>query len=402
MIYIITRIKKICSDPQNLIYITFISVFFHYIITAAVVVFSVIGLLLHKTTRKQILCFKGRGFLYAFTIFTSLVALYFKNYLGFAAALGFFIVILLSYFVRSIITEHTFEQCLDIACWMSIPISLAASIEYMFFRHIEEYRCALWFLNANYMCALLASIVIICAFKATSHKSGVLKYYICAVCTLPGLLVGGSLFALVEIFVGICVLLILKRKHTLLAMFLMAAGLSIILIFFIPDLLPRLSDSESTTNLRIRIWNESMLLIKENPLFGNGFLSYRFLSGQNPAMYQTGHAHNFAVESLLSFGIIGSALLLLLLWSYYSKVAECKELLRNNTATTLILSISAAVLIHSTTDITLLWINTGVFYGIILGAVGIDEKALNKRILACAQKGGASDNKTHEKPTSKE
>ena len=122
-------------------------------------------------------------------------------------------------------------------------------------------------------------------------------------------------------------------------------------------------------------------------------------------MYQTAHTHNFAIESLLSFGIIGSVLLLLLLWSYYSKVAECKELMRNNTATTLILSISAAVLIHSTTDITLLWINTGVLYAIILGAVGIDEKALNKRILACAQKGGASDNKppkNTEKQPSKE
>ena len=370
--------------------------FFHFVITAAVVVVSVIALLIGKTTRKQVLSFRGRGFLFTFTIFTSLVAIYFKNYIGLAAALGFCIVILLSYYVRSVITEQTFEQCLDIACWMAIPLSLAASIEYILCRHIEEYRCALWFFNANYFCAMLSAIVIICAFKATSHKSGVLKYYICAVCTLPGLIVGGSLFALVEIFVGICVLLILKRKHTLLAMFLMAAGLSIILIFIIPDILPRLSDADGTTNLRIRIWNESMLLIKANPLFGNGFLSYFYHSSQTPSMYQTAHAHNFAIESLLSFGIIGSILLLLLLWSYFGKVAECKELLRNNTATTLILSISAAVLIHSTTDITLLWINTGVLYAIILGAVGIDEKALNKRILACAQSGGISDNKHHQ------
>jgi O-antigen ligase len=139
-----------------------------------------------------------------------------------------------------------------------------------------------------------------------------------------------------------------------------------------------------------------MLLIKENPLFGSGFFSYLFHSGNHPEMYQGVHSHNFAIESLLSFGVIGSVILLIFTWSYYSKVTECKELLRNNVATSLILPLSAAILIHSTTDITLLWINTGVLYALILGAIGIDEKALNKRILACAQKGGISDTKPHQ------
>ena len=113
-------------------------------------------------------------------------------------------------------------------------------------------------------------------------------------------------------------------------------------------------------------------------------------------MYQTAHAHNFAIEAMLSLGIVGTVILLMLIWSYYQKAMECKELLRSNTATTLILTLSTAVLVHAMTDLTLLWLQTGLLYALILGAIGIDERALNKRIYACATLGGASDRKEEE------
>jgi O-antigen ligase len=207
---------------------------------------------------------------------------------------------------------------------------------------------------------------------------------------------GASLFAFVEIFVGLCVLLILQKKHLMLSIFLMGVVACIIIIYFVPDLFPRLSESNVTTERRIRIWNEAMVFIKENPLFGRGFLSYFQYAGQNPHIYQTTHAHNFAVEGLLSFGVIGSFILMLFIWAYYRKLSECKELLRNNCATTLILTISAAVLIHMTTDMTLLWVQTGLLYALIMAGVGIDEAALSKRINACAALGGKSDRKATE------
>ena len=63
---------------------------------------------------------------------------------------------------------------------------------------------------------------------------------------------------------------------------------------------------------------------------------------------------------------------------------------------TLILTLSTAVLVHTMTDLTLLWLQTGLLYALILGAIGIDERALNKRIYACAGLGGASDRKEEE------
>ena len=171
------------------------------------------------------------------------------------------------------------------------------------------------------------------------------------------------------------------------------AQVSIFIILAIPDIFPRLSEINVTSQRRVRIWNEAMPFIKENFLWGRGFLSYYQYAGLNPSIYQTTHTHNFAIEALISFGLVGSFLLLWFLWSYYRKVTECKELLRNNTAVILILSISTAVLVHTMTDLTLLWVQTGLLYALILGGVGIDEDALTKRIIACASLGGASDRK---------
>ncbi|MEE0928160.1 MAG: O-antigen ligase family protein [Acutalibacteraceae bacterium] len=375
-------------NPENLIYVAFVSVFLHFVVTAAVILAIGFYLLISKKARPLAFCHPGKGFLLLFVIYTMAVALVFKNFIGLACSVGFFLIVLISYYTRSVVTEKVFERCLDICCYVAIPLSLFAAVE-KFLSHSGGVK--LWFFNENYFCSLMAASVLICAYKATSHKGPVLRYYICAVFGAAAMYFGASLFAFVEVFVGLCVLLILQKKHLMLTIFLMGVVACLIIIYFVPDLFPRLSESNVTTERRIRIWNEAMVFIKENPLFGRGFLSYYQYSAQNPHIYQTTHAHNFAVEGLLSFGIIGSFILLLFLWSYYKKISECKELLRSNCATTLILTISAAVLIHMTTDMTLMWLQTGLLYALIMGGLGIDEKALNKRITACAGLGGKSD-----------
>lgn len=379
------------KSPENLIYIAFISVFLHYIVTAVVIITVGLYLVFRQETYKTVFAYGGKGFFLAFTAYTILIALYFKNFIGVACSCGFFLIIVISYYVRSTITEKVFERCLDICCYAAIPLGVAAMVEKVLNSQNPGHGCKLWFFNENYFCSILAAIVLICAFQATSHKGPVLRYYVCAAFGGIAMYLGESLFAFVELFVGVCILLILKRKHFMLSMFLMAVCVCLVIIYFVPDLFPRLSESNITTERRIRIWNEAMQFIKENPLFGRGFLSYFQYAGQNPDIYQTTHAHNFAIESFLSFGVIGTVILLLFLWSYYRKVAECKELLRVNCAATLILSMSAAVMIHMTTDMTVLWIQTGLLYGLLLGGIGIDERALNKRIIACAGLGGRSD-----------
>ncbi len=386
------KAKLLC--PDNLIYIAFISVFLHYVITAAVIIVLSLYLLINPETRKVIFVHKGRLIFGVFIIYTLLVALINQNFLGAICSVALFLMITISYYARSTFTEKCFENCLDICCYAGIPIGLAAIIE----RLITGKRCMLWFYNENYLCAMLAAVILICAFQATSHKKGVLIYYVCALFAAAGMFMGESLFAFTEVFVGICVILILKHKHLMLAMFLLVVCFCLVMLYCVPELMPRLAESNISTERRIKIWNDGMELFRLNPLFGRGFLTfYKYhtegfiMPSDNSPVYKTQHAHNFAIEPLVSFGIIGTVMLLILLWSYFSKITECKELLRTNTATTLILALSAAIMIHMTTDLTVMWIQTGMLTLLIMGGVGIDERALNKRLLACVAKAGEKE-----------
>ena len=60
--------------------------------------------------------------------------------------------------------------------------------------------------------------------------------------------------------------------------------------------------------------------------------------------------------------------------------------LKNKKVTVLIISVAAAIIVHATTDMTMLWIQTGLLYALIIAGIGIDERTLNKRILACLKK----------------
>ena len=352
------------------------------------VIIAAIGtyLLTSPKTRPSVFCHRGRVSFFIFILYTVVVALAHKNYLGIACSLGFFLIVTISYYVRSVITKRVFEHGLDICCYCAIPIGIAAIIEKVINSADDSYRCKLWFFNENYFCTIMAAVIIICAFRATSYKKSVVIYYVCAFFAAISMYLGESIFAFVNLFVGICVMLVLRHKHLTLAAFLLMVCFCLVIIYCVPDLFPRLAESNITTDRRIRIWNEAMTFIKENPLFGRGFLSYHQITSAAQGVYKTQHAHNFALEPLVSFGIIGSLLLIGFIWSYYGKVAECKELLRKNCATSLILALSAGMMIHMTTDMTILWIQTGLLFGLILGGIGVDEKALNKRINACANK----------------
>lgn len=393
MIIILQKVKSALKNPENLIYLAFISVFLHFVITTLTIIVMAVGILANNKTRRQAFSFKGKGWFIIFTVYTVMTALHFRNLIGLCCSVGFFFILVISYYVRANITEAAFSRCLDICCFAAIPLCVATVIETVLNSNVSGYTCKLWFFNENYFCSLLAAIVIICAYNATSHNGPVLKYYVCAVFAGIAMYLGASMFAFVEVFVGIMVVLVLKKKHRLIAAALFVLVLGMIVLFAVPDIFPRLSEINITSQRRVRIWNEAMPFIKENLLWGRGFLSFYQYAGLNPSIYQTTHTHNFAIESLLSFGLIGTILLVLFLWSYFEKLSECRALIRNNKATTLILTIATAVLVHTMTDLTLLWVQTGLLYALILGGLGLDEWDLNKRINACASLGGKSDRK---------
>ena len=332
--------------------------------------------LINKESRKEIFAKKSHMLVVVFCIVTIGSALYYKNYLGILCTLAFYFLAIILYWARSTLTEKVFEDSLSLCCVAAIPLSAAVAVEKYLNAGQKSYRCQLWFFNANYMTAIFAALALFCVYKIIERSDKAWIYYISAIASLIAMYLSGSMFAFIELFVGVCMLLILRKKYILLAAFFFVVFLGLVILYFNPEIFPRILTASRQTDKRIRIWNEAMVIIKEHPIFGQGFLSYYHSAKQNASLYQTTHAHNFALEPLISFGIAGTVILLVLLWFYFKKVIICKEELNNERITTLILSLCCGVVIHSTTDMTLMWIQTGLLYVLVLSAIGIDEKKL--------------------------
>lgn len=392
-------LKKLRSS-DNLIYIAFASAFLPFILTGLVLVGLGIYLLLAK--RDRVFVYNGKVLFVIFTVYTAIIGLLRDNLIGFCCSVGFFFVFVISYYVRSEVTGDVFQKSLDLSCWMCFPVCISTIAEKLSHSHVEDYRCQSWFFNANYLCTMMAMMIVVCTYKLLITSKGKPFYLLTILACSITMYLGESIFAIIEVGVGIFTLLILYKKRSILITSIAIAGIAAIMLYINPGLFPRILNSSTSTDQRIYVWDQAIEFIKISPFFGHGFMSYYHLQEIHGSLWTTAHTHNFIFEPLLCFGIVGTVMFVAFLWTYYEKISECKSLLRKNKAANLILALSAAIIIHCTVDLTVLWIQTGLLFALIIGCIGVDEKALNRRIKACLGKKTETENTTPKEDTNNE
>ncbi|UTM57504.1 O-antigen ligase family protein [Photobacterium sp. CCB-ST2H9] len=81
---------------------------------------------------------------------------------------------------------------------------------------------------------------------------------------------------------------------------------------------------DSSTGIRLQTWLEAAKWIKEKPLLGWDSDARHLVISESTTLSKMirthyGHLHNFHIETLLSYGLIG----LLLMWSIYGRILYC-------------------------------------------------------------------------------
>ncbi|MBE6769339.1 MAG: O-antigen ligase family protein [Ruminococcaceae bacterium] len=379
------KIKSLFSSKnfgqgEILLYVLVISIFIHYVLAAAVLIFIALAVLITNKYRRALKSLKFRFVGYAFCALTALVAAINNNWIGLLCSFGAFVIFITGHFAHSVMTTKVYETCLNLCCVCSYFVSVYAIIERICFWKIPTYRCFGLFFNPNYLATVMATVIIICAYKVIARQGNQLFYYItAAVCVLP-LYFSGSMFIWVEMFIAVAVLLSLTNKHNVLSIFLIFVSFCCAIIYLAPDIIPRFSESSETLQNRLRIWELSIETIKLNPIFGKGFLTYYYMFSDFSPAYPTTHAHNIILEPILSFGILGTLTLITFFVLYYRRLLYCRSNLGRSHISALILALTAGVFVHSLVDMTMLWIQTAALYAIIMAGVGADEKKLNELI----------------------
>ena len=363
--------------PQNVIVLLCVGAFLPFIFSAIIDVIAILLIVCTPQFQRGLLNFRGAFIIPVFCVYAFAVAFLNKNKLGLLIAPLFFGILLLYCFVRQNIQKETIETCYTAVCFMVFPAFVWAIIEVLTASGGKYvYRCSAYFANANYFGALMAAVLIIAAHKVISKMGRSPIYYVVGFVALINIYLSGSLFAIIEAIVGVSVYLLVKKHYRLFCLLLILGSLSLIIITGIPELLPRLSETSTTTGYRVRIWGVILKDLGTAIWFGRGFMSYNIAHTNYEGSYSTVHGHNLVLDSLLNFGIIGTVIVFLLIFVLLKTVIRVYSLDQKSDYAAIALAIAAAIAAHSFTDITFFWIQTGVFYVIVLGSIGLEERRL--------------------------
>ena len=372
-------VKRIYNalTPQSLITLLCIGAFSPFIFSAIIDVLVAILILLKPQYQRGLLNFRGAFILPIFCIYAFAVAFLNRNILGLLIVPFFFAILVLYCFVRQNIKSETIETCYTTVCFMVFPAFVWALVEALTATEGKYvYRCSSYFANANYFGALMAAVLIIAAHRVISKKGRAPFYYVVGFVSLINIYLSGSLFAIIEVIVGVAVYLLLKKHYRLFCLMLILGSLAIILITGIPELLPRLSETGTTTSYRVRIWGVIIKELGSNIWFGRGFMSYSIAQSLYEGSYATVHGHNLVLDSLINFGIVGTLIVFMMVFVLIKTLITVYSLDKKSDIAAIAISVAAAIAAHSFTDITFFWIQTGVFYVIVIGSIGAEERRL--------------------------
>ncbi len=358
------------------------AIFLPYVISIIILFGLAIYVVVNKQTRQMIFVNKNDNILKLFLAYSLIVSLSYRNWLGFATGIGIIFAVALGLYIRSIMTSELFEKLLHLICCFSLTSTGYAIIEKIV-KTIDigggSQRISAVFFYPNYFGTIVGTVIIICAYKVLTKQNHKWFYYMVALINVISVYLCKSMFVWVEVFIGVAVLLIVLKRHRLLALWLFAAAIGAFLVFFFGvNIIPRLYDVDVTVRLRQNIWGLALEQIKQNPLFGHGFYSFIYLFDFSYLNQIVPHAHSLYIDMLLNFGIIGSGLFLFYIIKFFISVFKICFAQKNVMITSLILAVTASALVHGTTDITLLWFQTLPLFLFILSGLGAYEKDRNE------------------------
>lgn len=170
------------------------------------------------------------------------------------------------------------------------------------------YRAYSTFDNPNFYAFILMIVLLVCfnqiQFQLTFKNYSLGMFYIAAfIINMYALFLTETRAIVVALLVGLVVIIFIQRKWLQLKVLMLLGSIAAIFILTNPTLFPRFMQITEHTSIRLNIWETALMQIEKEPWFGKGLFTYAFL-------FDNTHAHNIFIESLLSFGVAGTAILL--------------------------------------------------------------------------------------------
>lgn len=342
-----------------------LSVWTPYYISAIILTGLATYVLISPERRKFI--FNGGpfgSFVWGIPIMSLLSSIINRNLLGVGISAGIFIIFIAGLYTYAIMSRTRFEKSCDLMCIGSVLAAVFAMIQaFAIYGHKSTYRPAAFAFHPNYY-GMLAVFAILIALSKMRNCVSKRRYIFTVLMNICAILLCESRSALAGCAACIFAYLIIERKFKV-------AG--IVSILGIGALMMCWADSgsffwrnslEFVVDQRADIWKGALKVYVTDPLtiaIGKGPMAY-YAEWKNVAGPAADHAHSIYIDSLLNFGIFGTALIGAMVWKM-AKGCSLKNTFGyayNVRLLNMLMLIEIAA--SGIADNTIFWVHTAVFF----------------------------------------
>ena len=322
--------------------------------------------------------------------YSTVISVFAQNWMGLVASVGIFLFTVFFLHYQSILSHKFFRLILQLVLFGSVLSAAFASLEH--FQIVKKFNYAflspnmqVWhqnraevtFFNPNYYGIICCFCIMIAFYLFTTTKLNWLKVFcvIAGFVNLFGLNFTQNRTAFPAIIAGAIIYLfttIKNWKAFWLSIGVFAIGLSFL---FSSDLGVRMGTLDSSMEERISIWDAGMALFKQNPFWGEGPLTYMHSYPRIHAPYHE-HAHSLYIDTILSYGIVGTILLVLSSLAPVRLMMDMSQESGKRPIIGLYLSFLTVVAVHGIFDLALFWIQSGFIFLLVMCSIPLEHRTL--------------------------
>ncbi|HEW6771690.1 TPA: O-antigen ligase family protein [Streptococcus pneumoniae] len=385
----IEKLKGLSSKELILLGII-LSIFLPFYLFVVVLCLYIISLIFTGDMKSILQKMGEHPMLLLFLSYSTVISIFAQNWMGLVASVGMFLFTIFFLYYQSILSHKFFRLILQFVLFGSVLSAAFASLEH--FQIVKKFNYAflspnmqVWhqnraevtFFNPNYYGIICCFCIMIAFYLFTTTKLNWLKVFcvIAGFVNLFGLNFTQNRTAFPAIIAGAIIYLfttIKNWKAFWLSIGVFAIGLSFL---FSSDLGVRMGTLDSSMEERISIWDAGMALFKQNPFWGEGPLTYMHSYPRIHAPYHE-HAHSLYIDTILSYGIVGTILLVLSSVAPVRLMMDMSQESGKRPIIGLYLSFLTVVAVHGIFDLALFWIQSGFIFLLVMCSIPLEHRML--------------------------
>ncbi|HHK7504208.1 TPA: O-antigen ligase family protein [Streptococcus pneumoniae] len=385
----IEKLKGLSSKELILLGII-LSIFLPFYLFVVVLCLYIISLIFTGDMKSILQKMGEHPMLLLFLSYSTVISILAQNWMGLVASVGMFLFTIFFLHYQSILSHKFFRLILQFVLFGSVLSAAFASLEH--FQIVKKFNYAflspnmqVWhqnraevtFFNPNYYGIICCFCIMIAFYLFTTTKLNWLKVFcvIAGFVNLFGLNFTQNRTAFPAIIAGAIIYLfttIKNWKAFWLSIGVFAIGLNFL---FSSDLGVRMGTLDSSMEERISIWDAGMALFKQNPFWGEGPLTYMHSYPRIHAPYHE-HAHSLYIDTILSYGIVGTILLVLSSVAPVRLMMDMSQESGKRPIIGLYLSFLTVVAVHGIFDLALFWIQSGFIFLLVMCSIPLEHRML--------------------------